>query len=320
MTENGSGAPGPAKSLGTMLQELVAAKSNESQKHMVLNLVTGKVEAAKTQRPQARAKAKAVSTVTQDGGKEKEAPSQGQLFRPSQEDWQKVLANPEWRSWGRNSWGRKPALQPWMVDTERDQCILPPVEPPTVAPILKAAPGKRQRASDGRPAHLKRRRREELEGNEGSASSSDAAAARQSKAKRIMQVKQPVANCTLKLYKMGEFCCNVVASYVRGSDTPLKFDDELQINSRTKAEHVKTHLDKAGDLATVWYFSAAHRRDCAAYDALCEYFVQKQRVGLVQTASQYVYIIPPDDKYLSLFNLPVSNYVVAFQVPARSGV
>lgn len=121
----------------------------------------------------------------------------------------------------------------------------------------------------------------------------------------------------VKLYKMGEFCCNIVANYVKGNESPQPLDQKLQIDQRTKIDHCKSHLEKADTLATIWHFSAADRRDCAAYDALCDYFVDKQRVGLVQAPSYYVYIVPPTEQYLSVLNLPPSNFVVGLQIPIK---
>jgi len=121
----------------------------------------------------------------------------------------------------------------------------------------------------------------------------------------------------VKLYKMGEFCCNIVANFVKGKDTPDPLTNKLHIDQRTKIDHCKSHLDRAGDLATIWHFSAADRKDCAAYDALCDYFVEKQRVGLVQTPSCYVYIVPPTEKYLKELKIANSNYVVGIQIPIK---
>jgi len=121
----------------------------------------------------------------------------------------------------------------------------------------------------------------------------------------------------VKLYKMGEFACNIVANYVRGNTEPEAMMQKLQIDQRTKVDHCKSHTERAGGLATMWHFSAADRRDCVAYDALCDYFVEKQRVGLGQTPNYYVYIVPPTDKYLKALELPSSNFMVGLQIPIR---
>jgi len=121
----------------------------------------------------------------------------------------------------------------------------------------------------------------------------------------------------VKLYKMGEFCCNIVANFVKGKESPESLTNKLQIDQRTKIDHCRAHMERAGPLATVWHFSAADRRDCAAYDALCDYFVEKQRVGLVQTPSYYIYIVPPTEKYLKELTLPASNFVVGLQIPIK---
>mmetsp|Transcript_1432 Transcript_1432/g.3840 ORF Transcript_1432/g.3840 Transcript_1432/m.3840 type:complete len:277 (-) Transcript_1432:255-1085(-) len=119
----------------------------------------------------------------------------------------------------------------------------------------------------------------------------------------------------LQLYKMGEFCCDILANFVRGNEQPETISGPLLINQRTKMEHCQSHMERAGDLATVWYFSAADRRDCAAYDALCDYFIEKQRVGLVEGPTYYVYLVPPSERYIKQLGLPSSNFVIGVQVP-----
>jgi len=121
----------------------------------------------------------------------------------------------------------------------------------------------------------------------------------------------------VKLFKMGEFCCNIVANYVKGKENPEAVVTKLHIDQRTKVDHCRAHLERAGALATVWHFSAADRRDCSAYDALCDYFVEKQRVGLVHTPSYYIYIVPPTEQYLKELSLPTSNFVVGLQIPMK---
>jgi RNA recognition motif-containing protein len=126
-----------------------------------------------------------------------------------------------------------------------------------------------------------------------------------------------VPKVKVKLYKMGEFCCNIVANFVKGNQAPESLTKKLQIDQRTKVDHCRSHMERAGDLATVWHFSAADRKDCGAYDALCDYFVEKLRVGLVQTPTHYLYIVPPTDTYLKELGLPSSNFVVGIQIPIR---
>jgi RNA recognition motif-containing protein len=126
-----------------------------------------------------------------------------------------------------------------------------------------------------------------------------------------------VPKAKVKLYKMGEFCCNIVANFVKGNQAPESIGKKLQIDQRTKIDHCRSHMERAGELCTVWHFSAADRKDCGAYDALCDYFVDKLRVGLVQTPTHYVYIVPPTDAYLKELNLPSSNFVVGIQIPIK---
>lgn len=127
----------------------------------------------------------------------------------------------------------------------------------------------------------------------------------------------PAPKARVKLFKMGEFCCNIVANFVKGKEVPENLVSKLHIDQRTKVAHCRSHMDRAGGLTTIWHFSAADRSDCPAYDALCDYFLEKQRVGLVQTPSYYVYIVPPTEEYLSALGLPSSNFVVGVQIPIK---
>lgn len=104
---------------------------------------------------------------------------------------------------------------------------------------------------------------------------------------------------------------------MRGNESPDALQTKLHIDQRTKIDHCRSHLERAGALATVWHLSAADRRDCPPYDALCDYFVDKERVGFVQTPSYYVYIVPPTEKYLKELKLPTSNFVVGLQIPIK---
>lgn len=129
--------------------------------------------------------------------------------------------------------------------------------------------------------------------------------------------KPRVAKAKVKLYKMGEFCCNIVANFVKGKENPEELVAKLHIDQRTKIDHCRQHMERAESFVTMWHFSAADRKECAAYDALCDYFVEKERVGLVQTPSYYLYIVPPTELYLKELKLPNSNFVVGLQIPIK---
>jgi len=60
----------------------------------------------------------------------------------------------------------------------------------------------------------------------------------------------------LDLFKMGEFCCKVVAKFASGNSNMEKFENNvMQINQRTKMEHCRLHVERAGDRTTVWNFT-----------------------------------------------------------------
>lgn len=177
------------------------------------------------------------------------------------------------------------------------------------------------------PQQEKRKRRHKAAADESPAAAPRKKKARQAPAaaaapseseEQVAKPEQKVpAKAKVKLFKMGEFCCNIVANHVKGKENAEPLLSTLQIDQRTKIDHCKTHLDRAGKLATIWHFSAADRKDCAAYDALCDYFVEKQRVGLVTTPKYYVYIVPPTEGYFKTLGLPASNFVVGLQIPLK---
>jgi hypothetical protein len=210
-----------------------------------------------------------------------------------------------WGAWnGRSQW-----MPPWgdpraswgmYSEMYRQQGRKPERSPPRAKRRERSrTPTKKQAVS---PERTRRRARE--------ASPPPAARDSSPEAPEVPKVK-------VKLYKMGEFCCNIVANFVKGNASPEQLQKKLQIDQRTKIDHCRSHMERAGELATVWHFSAADRRDCAAYDALCDYFVDKGRVGLVQTPTHYLYIVPPTDTYLKELGLPSSNFVVGIQIPIR---
>lgn len=130
--------------------------------------------------------------------------------------------------------------------------------------------------------------------------------------------KRPVADLKMQLWKMGEVCCTVTAEFVKGNEKPEKIKDRrLEINQRTKVEHCSAHLKKAGDLTTVWQLIAEDKSDQEAYDALCDYFVEKKRVGLVEAKAFFIYIVPPQASYQDQLSLPKSKFALALQVPTR---
>jgi hypothetical protein len=147
----------------------------------------------------------------------------------------------------------------------------------------------------------------------------------------------------LELSKMGEHMCNVLARKLvvqkfTGDDSGHDFylPKEVDICNRTKVEYCKTHLDKLecslplvpganvpSDVGTVvvWQFAAASERDCQGYDALCDYFVTKERVGFFSSGSVVTYFVPPVPAFLEPLGLPLeTRYLTAIQMPAAGQV
>lgn len=144
----------------------------------------------------------------------------------------------------------------------------------------------------------------------------------------------------LELSKMGEKMCGVLARkfFVQKStnDDGKEFflPREVDICNRTKVEYCKAHLEKLGvampmtlggnvenELGTVvaWQFAAGSERDCSGYDALCDYFVSKERVGFFSSkdGSVVTYFVPPVKEFLEPLGLATdTRYLTALQMPA----
>mmetsp|Transcript_51540 Transcript_51540/g.122587 ORF Transcript_51540/g.122587 Transcript_51540/m.122587 type:complete len:674 (-) Transcript_51540:149-2170(-) len=240
-----------------------------------------------------------------------------------------------WSAAAAAPWGARPPGPPWGGGPMAPppwawgQHPPPPGGPPGPPWQGRGAPGdhadghrRRSRSRRGRrsperePSRERPRRRAEA-GHEKGGRSRAAPAAEMVPVKVAKEEAAEPEKVRVKLYKMGEFCCNIVATFVKGNEAPISLEHKLQIDQRTKVDHCRAHLDKAGSLATIWHFSAADRKDCAAYDALCDYFIEKQRVGLVQVPAYYVYVVPPTPAYLDALGLPPSNFVVGLQIPIK---
>lgn len=149
----------------------------------------------------------------------------------------------------------------------------------------------------------------------------------------------------LALSKMGEQMCHVLArkfvvQKFTGDDSQHDFylPKEVDICNRTKVDYCKSHIERLGCVAplvlggnspselgtvVVWQFAAASERDCKGYDALCDYFVTKERIGFfsAKDASVVTYFIPPVPAFLGPLGLPAdTRYLTAIQMPAAGQV
>lgn len=123
----------------------------------------------------------------------------------------------------------------------------------------------------------------------------------------------------VKLFKLGQHCCDAVASYVAGNEQSEQLEPSLQIDQRATLDRCRDHMQWAGELTTVWSLGVATPRGRSAYKSLCEYFVAKQRVGLVETPSCSIYIVPPNEMYFKELGLPASRQIIGLQIPTSAG-
>lgn len=122
----------------------------------------------------------------------------------------------------------------------------------------------------------------------------------------------------LELFKLGAKCCSVLAQFVGGRKALLR--PRLDIDQRVRLEHCRKHLQWAGDLTTIWHFALSDLSEEVAWTTLCTYFVSRQRVGLAELKGGVVYIVPPDDSFISELGLPASvkslkGSLLGLQVP-----
>ncbi|CAD7962839.1 unnamed protein product [Amoebophrya sp. A25] len=110
---------------------------------------------------------------------------------------------------------------------------------------------------------------------------------------------QPTST-TLSLYKMSEFCCKVKATLVQGSSTKVNFETKkMEIDQRTKLEHLVTHQGKHTAKYSIFSVRAKDRADIPAFNDLVTYFSERNRVGLVQGTKSHFYLVPAkNDKFL----------------------
>lgn len=132
--------------------------------------------------------------------------------------------------------------------------------------------------------------------------------------------------CRVKLYKLGDFCCDVVATFSGGNVDHAKLEATMHIDQRAKVDRCREHMQWAGKLATVWRLLPAHTEGKEAYTALCDYFIDKGRVGFVETKWFAVYIVPPGfaQQYLAdvsdaMAAASQSKRLLGLQVPTAVG-
>jgi len=129
----------------------------------------------------------------------------------------------------------------------------------------------------------------------------------------------PVSPQILKLFKLGEFCCEVQANFAEGNQQPEQLPESLQIDQRANLDRCRQHLDLSRERGTFWMLKVIDKQEREAYDALCDYFIRKKRVGLVESEVYDIYIVPPEESFLKELGLADSKYLVALQVPAVDG-
>jgi len=134
------------------------------------------------------------------------------------------------------------------------------------------------------------------------------------------QVQNQVATVVqkqVKLFKLGDLCCDVSARLVSGNAKGEDLLETMHIDQRVKVERCSEHFQWAGNQATVWRLTPVDETGRAGYYALSEYFLDKGRVGLVETKWYAVYILPAalGKDYLAGLGITGTRRLVGLQVP-----
>lgn len=130
-----------------------------------------------------------------------------------------------------------------------------------------------------------------------------------------------------RVLKQGQRLCNMSAKFVRG-DPNIRPPGVLDVNQRANLDRLQTHLRRgrhqsgaaphgSGDGSirySIWQLGADTRQDSRQYDELCDYFINKERVGLLESPSQAIYMVPPNPKYIKPLDLPDANFMYAYVI------
>ncbi|EPR61362.1 hypothetical protein TGGT1_206670 [Toxoplasma gondii GT1] len=129
-----------------------------------------------------------------------------------------------------------------------------------------------------------------------------------------------------RVLKQGQRLCNMSAKFVRG-DPSIRPPGVLDVNQRANLDRLQTHLRRGrqggsaphssgeGSLRySIWQLGADTRQDSRQYDELCDYFINKERVGLLESPSQAIYMVPPNPKYIKPLDLPDANFMYAYVI------
>jgi hypothetical protein len=118
-----------------------------------------------------------------------------------------------------------------------------------------------------------------------------------------------------QLFKLGEFCCDVAVTFVKGNQQAGRLGGQLHINQRASLDRCRGYAMGAGNKLAVWRFGLVNEHGRSAYESLCDYFVEKQRVGLVATDKYDIYIIPPATAWMQALGMSDCGEIVGLQVP-----
>lgn len=98
---------------------------------------------------------------------------------------------------------------------------------------------------------------------------------------------------TCQLLKQGQRVCQIRFSLERGNahQTPPPVIDVV---TRTTEDKLRTRLTRRPDSFTIWKLSPDSAADTGAYNSLWDYFKSRRRIGLLETHTMTLFIVPLD--------------------------
>eukprot|EP00923_Selenidium_pygospionis_P042746 GHVN01073808.1.p1 GENE.GHVN01073808.1~~GHVN01073808.1.p1 ORF type:complete len:2014 (+),score=329.99 GHVN01073808.1:302-6343(+) len=127
----------------------------------------------------------------------------------------------------------------------------------------------------------------------------------------------------IKVLKSGEEVCRMSLKFIRGEESWYP-PEKLHVWSRADAARLLKQLEQSNwRNFSLWQLGVGSTH-AIKYDKFCEYFIKKQRVGLLEWDSDksgagngpigsfYIYLVPPLDSYMEMFKIKEGSFLYAF--------
>jgi hypothetical protein len=154
---------------------------------------------------------------------------------------------------------------------------------------------RRSRSRERRSSRDRHSRERERRGDHRSDHRSDRSINLQPRSSQPDETSRPLF---FNLFKMGEKMGEVKGKVVEGSSSIASgFFRKLfnvNVDQRTKIDHLKARLSENGDKIVIEVFSTAN----SSIEQFCSYFIDKERLGYLTDAGWHVYFIPTTRQFM----------------------